>query len=117
MNKPRNLSRSERSTLADIDLFPRLAAQFGAAIRNSNMNSNAPSMTTDSHDWSIWRVMLAYGLTAVVFIGLIWAVLVYGQSLTPAVASNATETAAKAAGATHKLSPLYHVLLALVSIL
>jgi Kef-type K+ transport system membrane component KefB len=81
------------------------------------MNSNASSMTSESHDWSIWRVVLAYGLVAIVFIGLIWAVLAYGQSLAPAVASTATETAAKAGGATHKLSPLYHVLLALVSIL
>ena len=81
------------------------------------MNSNASSMTSESHDWSIWRVILAYGLVAIVFIGLIWAVLAYGQSLAPAVASTATETAAKAAGDTHKLSPLYHVLLALVSIL
>ena len=80
------------------------------------MNSNASSMTSESHDWSLWRVVLAYGLVAIVFIGLIWAVLAYGQSLTPAVASTATETAAKA-GAAHKLSPLYHVLLALVSIL
>ena len=80
------------------------------------MNSNASSMTSESHDWSLWRVVLAYGLVAIVFIGLIWAVLAYGQSLTPAVASTAAETAAKA-GATHGLSPLYHVLLALVSIL
>src|SRR5215213_3363450 len=80
------------------------------------MNSNASSMITDSDDWSLWRVVVGYGIVAIVFIGLIWAVLLYGQSLTPAVASTATETAAKAAAA-HKLSPLYHVLLALVSIL
>jgi Kef-type K+ transport system membrane component KefB len=80
------------------------------------MSSNASGMTADSHDWSLWRVVVGYGIVAIVFIGLIWAVLVYGQSLTPAVASTATETAAKI-GATHKLSPLYHVLLALVSIL
>src|SRR4029078_12727578 len=52
----------------------------------------------------------------IVFIGLIWAVLVYGQSLTPVVATASSETAANAYAA-HKLSPLYHVLLALVSIL
>src|SRR4029078_4555977 len=52
----------------------------------------------------------------IVFIGLIWAVLVYGQSLTPVVATASSETAANAAAA-HKLTPLYHVLLALVSIL
>src|SRR3954464_3548389 len=80
------------------------------------MNSSASSITSESHDWSLWRVVLAYGLVAIVFIGMIWGVLTYGQSLSPAVASSATETLAKA-GAAHKLSPLYHVLLALVSIL
>ena len=45
-------------------------------------------MTSESHDWSLWSYA---GLRArgVVFIGLIWAVLVYGQSLTPAVATTA----------------------------
>jgi Kef-type K+ transport system membrane component KefB len=81
-----------------------------------NMSSNARSMTTDSHDWSLWRVVVGYGIVAIVFIGLIWAVLVYGQSLTPVVAIASSETAAKV-DAAHKLSPLYHVLLALVSIL
>src|SRR3954464_15744144 len=79
------------------------------------MSSNASSMTTDSRDWSLWRVVVGYSIVAIVFIGMIWAVLVYGQSLTPAVATTA-ETAAKVGGA-HKLSLLYHVLLALVSIL
>src|SRR5882757_10565851 len=80
------------------------------------MSGNSSSMIGHSHDWSLWRVVVGYGLVAIVFIGLIWAVLDYGQSLTPTVASTTTETAAKA-GAAHKLSPLYHVLLALVSIL
>ena len=80
------------------------------------MNTNASSMTSDSHDWSLWRLIAGYGTVAVVFIGLIWAVLSYGQSLSPAVATTAAEPAAKAS-APHTLSPLYHVLLALVSIL
>src|SRR5882757_953850 len=80
------------------------------------MSGNSSSMIGHSHDWSLWRVVLGYGIVAIVFIGLIWAVLIYGQSLTPTISSTATETAAKA-GAAHKLSPLYHVLLALVSIL
>jgi Kef-type K+ transport system membrane component KefB len=80
------------------------------------MSSNASSMASNSHDWSLWRVVAAYGVVAIVFIGLIWAVLIYGDSLTPAVTATAVETAAKASSA-HKLSPLYHVLLALVSIL
>ena len=73
-------------------------------------------MASDSHDWSPWRIAVGYGIVAVIFIGLIWAVLVYGQSLTPATA-NASVPAAAGAGVAHGLSPLYHVLLALVSIL
>ena len=73
-------------------------------------------MASDSHDWSPWRIAVGYGIVAVIFIGLIWAVLIYGQSLTPATA-NASVPAAAGAGVAHGLSPLYHVLLALVSIL
>ena len=80
------------------------------------MNSSASSMASDSHDWSPWRIAVGYGIVAVIFIGLIWAVLIYGQSLTPATA-NASVPAAAGAGVAHGLSPLYHVLLALVSIL
>jgi Kef-type K+ transport system membrane component KefB len=80
------------------------------------MNGNAPSMASESHDWSIWRVVIGYGIAAIVFIGLIWAVLIYGQSLSP-VAATTTTPVANAASAAHGLSPLYHVLLALVSIL
>src|SRR2546421_4063735 len=78
--------------------------------------SDASSMTAESHDWSLWRVVVGYGVVAIVFIGLIWAVLVYGQSLSPTVASTSAETAAKV-GVAHKLRPLYHGLLALVSLL
>jgi Kef-type K+ transport system membrane component KefB len=80
------------------------------------MNTNVSSMTSESHDWSLGRLIAGYGTVAIVFIGLIWAVLSYGQSLSPAVATTVAEPAAKA-GAIHTLSPLYHVLLALVSIL
>ncbi len=80
------------------------------------MSIHASGMASDSHDWSPWQVAVAYGIVATVFIGLIWGVLLYGESLTPAVAGTSAETAAKVV-ATHKLSPLYHVLLALVSIL
>ncbi len=80
------------------------------------MNSSASSMASDSHDWSPWRIAGVYSVVAIVFIGLIWGVLLYGQSLTPA-AANAGVEAAASAGATHGFSPLYHVLLALVSIL
>ena len=80
------------------------------------MNSNASSMVSDSHDWSLWRVVVGYAIVAIVFIGLIWAVLSYGQSLAPVAETASVETTAQA-GAAHKLSPLYHVLLALVAIL
>ena len=80
------------------------------------MNGNAPGMASESHDWSVWRVVVGYAIVAIVFIALIWAVLIYGQSLSPVAATTAAP-AATAAGAAHQLSPLYHVLLALVSIL
>src|SRR6266436_5434182 len=81
---------------------------LGPVKGNPNMSGNASSMTADSHDWSLWRVVVGYGIVAIVFIGLIWAVIVYGQSLTPAVVSTGAETAAKTSAA-HPLSPLYHV--------
>jgi Kef-type K+ transport system membrane component KefB len=62
-------------------------------------------------------VVAVYALVAVVFIGLIWAVLSYGQSLAPAVTTASAEAASKPGAPAHGLSPLYHVLLALVSIL
>jgi Kef-type K+ transport system membrane component KefB len=79
------------------------------------MRTNATSMTSNSHDWSPWQLVMGYLIVAIVFVGLIWAVLAYGQSLSPAIATTATE--AFKPEAAHKLSPLYHVLLALVSIL
>jgi Kef-type K+ transport system membrane component KefB len=81
------------------------------------MSSRASSMTSESHDWSLWRVIVAYAIVAIVFIGLIVAVLVYGRTLSPAVAAAESPAAVHAASAAHGLSPLYHVLLALVSIL
>jgi Kef-type K+ transport system membrane component KefB len=77
--------------------------------------TNASSMTSSRHSASIWQVVLGYAVVAAVFIGLILAVLKYGDSLAPATA--AAESSTASAAATHTASPLYHVLLALVSIL
>lgn len=60
-----------------------------------------------------WRFVAGYAVTTVVIVGLILAVLRYGHSLSPAAT---THRAAQTGGA-HELSTLYHVLLALVSIL
>src|SRR4051812_2310190 len=106
-----------------LELGPRLILTFvrsrqhnlGPSHGSPNMRTNATSMTSDSHDWSPWQLVMGYLIVAIVFIGLIWAVLAYGQSLSPAVATTATEAFKPVAA--HKLSPLYHVLLALVSIL
>jgi Kef-type K+ transport system membrane component KefB len=73
-------------------------------------------MASNRHATSIWQVVLGYAVVAAVFIGLIFAVLRYGDSLAPAAAA-AESAVASPAAATHALSPLYHVLLALVSIL
>src|SRR4051794_1522938 len=78
------------------------------------MSTNASSTVSQSNHWSTWQIVIGYMLVAAVFIGLILAVLSYGDQLSPAAA--AAETATKAVGA-YKPSVLYHVLLALVSIL
>jgi Kef-type K+ transport system membrane component KefB len=77
------------------------------------MNANMAARTK-SANWSVWQIVVGYLVVAAVFIGLILAVLTYGDQLTgtAGVAEATTKTVA-----THALSPLYHVLLALVSIL
>ena len=78
------------------------------------MSTNATNIPSDPPGWSPWRAVAGYAVMAVVFIGLILAVLAYGHNLAPAAAG--AEAASKLV-APHKLSVLYHVLLALVSIL
>ncbi len=78
------------------------------------MRTNESSMAADSSNWSPWRVAVGYLVVAVVIIGLILAVLAYGQSLAPTAVG---AESANNIGEPHKLSALYHVLLALVSIL
>ncbi len=79
------------------------------------MSSSASHTASQSAHWAVWQIVIGYLLVAAVFIGLILAVLSYGDRLSPAVAA-AAETTTKVA-AEHKPSVLYHVLLALVSIL
>jgi Kef-type K+ transport system membrane component KefB len=80
------------------------------------MISSAHAMTDEAHKSSPWRMAVIYGLIAIGFTGAILAVLKYGQTLVPAVAATPEATTKLGAGS-HALSPLYHVLLALVSIL
>jgi Kef-type K+ transport system membrane component KefB len=79
------------------------------------MSANASSMSTRSHTSSIWRLVLGYALVVTIVIALILSVLNYGRNLVPA--AGATAHTASTVGVAHGLSPLYHVLLALVSIL
>jgi Kef-type K+ transport system membrane component KefB len=80
------------------------------------MSASAREMTDEEHKSSPWRMTVIYGVIAIGFTAAILAVLKYGQTLSPAVAAN-SEATAKLGSTSHSLSPLYHVLLALVSIL
>lgn len=84
------------------------------------MSSGVGSMASNQSTSSLWRTAAAYTVVLIIFVGLIWAVLSYGQAWygQPVAATAEAATAANSAGeAAHKLSPLYHVLLALVCIL
>jgi len=83
-------------------------------MESPDMSSGIGSMTS-SHQASTWRTIVGYVVVLLVSVGLIWAVLSYGQSLAPAAAAPAA--VAEAGAAKHGLTPLYHVLLALVCIL
>lgn len=61
-----------------------------------------------------WRFALTYAVITVVIVGLILAVLRYGHTLAPAAAEVPHQVTKVGV---HELSTLYHVLLALVSIL
>src|SRR3954466_9137054 len=79
------------------------------------MSGSASSTTSPSAHWSVWQVVIGYLVVAAIFIGLILTVLAYGDHFSQ-TAAVAAETTTKAA-VEHKPSVLYHVLLALVSIL
>lgn len=78
------------------------------------MATNSPTRATPRPTSAAWRILFAYALVVVVVIGLILLVLYYGNQLTSADAETQTNAAP---AAVHKPSILYHVLLALVSIL
>ena len=79
------------------------------------MTTHALSDTTHQPTSNVWRIVVGYAIVAVALIGLILLVLSYGRNLATSV--DTAPSAATPAAAAHKLSPLYHVLLALVSIL
>src|SRR5256885_15777626 len=78
------------------------------------MNSNSPALASERHNAGTWRIMVGYTFALAIFIGLIALVLSYGERLT---ATGEEVTNGAAAVSVHKFSILYHVLLALVSIL
>jgi K+:H+ antiporter len=78
------------------------------------MNGNASSLATEPHSSATWRIVLGYALMVAITIGLIVAILSWGNRLSPAAEASTRATAAAPA---HQLDALYHVLLALVLIL
>jgi Kef-type K+ transport system membrane component KefB len=76
--------------------------------------STTPRTYPSEHESAVWRIVLGYALVVVAVVGLILLVLAYGSHQTSA-GEELQKTATDAAA--HKLSPLYHVLLALVAIL
>jgi Kef-type K+ transport system membrane component KefB len=80
------------------------------------MSSNVSSMASASHASATWRIVLAYAVMLAVAGGLLWLILHYGsRELSPAAAESAA--VATPLGNAAKIDVLYHVLLALVSIL
>src|SRR5690348_2761071 len=78
------------------------------------MNTKSGTLAGSQESNGAWRIALGYSVIMLVVVGLIFAVLSYGISLQSA----GVETqAANAPAAVHKTNILYHVLLALVSIL
>lgn len=78
------------------------------------MAHDAPRTVAEPVSPPSWRFALAYAFITVVIVGLILVVLRYGHAIDDA--ATASEGTSRLAGE-HKLSTLYHVLLALVSIL
>lgn len=79
------------------------------------MSNDASSLASSPRRSATWRILLGYVVMLAIAVWLVWLVLSYGtQHLTPAVAATATAPVAVAAP---KVDVLYHVLLALVSIL
>jgi Kef-type K+ transport system membrane component KefB len=79
------------------------------------MSSDASVYAAQPHAASAWRIVAGYALTVVVTIALLLLVLAYGKQLTPATSGGGQVLGSDAA--THSSYVLYHVLVALVSIL
>lgn len=78
------------------------------------MDSNAYPLASHASHSSTWRIVVGYAVVVTVFVGLIALILSYGQHMT---AAGEEVKAAAPAVTNHTYSILYHVLLALVSIL
>jgi len=79
------------------------------------MSSNTTSIASQPHASSTWRIVLVYAVTVAVSIGLLLLVLSFGRQLVPATPGVGKPVGS--AAVTHSSYVLYHVLVALVSIL
>ena len=79
------------------------------------MSSNTTSIASRPHGSSTWRIVLVYAITVAVSIGLLLLVLSFGRQLVPSTAGVGKQVGFGAV--THSSYVLYHVLVALVSIL
>ena len=80
------------------------------------MTTRAPNLASQPSATTTWRIVFWYALVLLVTIGLLWLVLHYGgEHLSPALPRTTTTDAPL--GAAARTGVLYHVLLALVSIL
>src|SRR5687768_1875948 len=78
--------------------------------------SKASSVATEPSTAGTWRIVLGYALMLAAAIALLWLILTYGNKhLSPAAAEVARGAPSIVAAA--KVDVIYHVLLALVSIL
>ncbi len=80
------------------------------------MTNDAFSVAATPHSSATWRIVLGYALMLGVAAALIWLILSYGSKHLSPTAVEAADGSAVAAPP-HKFDALYHVLLALVSIL
>jgi Kef-type K+ transport system membrane component KefB len=77
---------------------------------------NASSLATGPHTSATWRIVLGYAVMLAMAVALLWLILSYGgKHLSPP--STEAGKPATAMGTVPKIDVLYHVLLALVSIL
>jgi Kef-type K+ transport system membrane component KefB len=77
------------------------------------MNANTPSIAKESHASASWRLALGYTLMLLAAVGIFFAIRHFGERMSPAAATG-TQTSG---GAIEHADALYHVLLALTSIM